>query len=568
MRDRYDLVVLGGGIAGSTLALVLSQIPCRVLVVERGRHPRFAIGESTIPSTTFGFRYLAKKYGVPELAQVTHYTGLKRNRLRGYPKRHFWFGLHQAGENLGGDRQLLFETFPLPNGPDVHMLRSDVDAFLVSRFSEYGVDYCDETELVAFERVGKGVRVTLANGKGRHRVEARLVVDATGHGSFFAKKFGLRVDPATLKTKSRAIFGHFRNLGQLDEILGENPFRFNREAGTVHHCFDGGWAWVIPFDDAVTSVGFMLHPDRFPLDPNRSPESEIKDLLDRFPTLARHLGGMLPIREMVRTGRVQFHSRKLVGDGFVLTPHAAAFVEPLFSSGLLLTQMFIMRFVPMVERCLRNDDFSSGFEGLELAFDREIELIDLIVSGMVQSFGDFEMFRQYWRIWVHATSLQFLGLIVGNPQDAEGLALAYGAAFPGWLETVQAMHREVFREEASCKERAIRMKALMDVLPHPFDIGRYEMHGAEPLQIHPDMDLYRQVRWAMSTVLTGLGSHRQGSMRRFLGHVMAEIGRRTRFSGNYLMSKLWRTEFHKYVDQLQTVSAKTTGSPRARGSKV
>ena len=562
MRDRYDLVVLGGGIAGSTLALVLSRIPCRVLVVERGRHPRFAIGESTIPSTTFGFRYLAKKYGVPELAQVTHYTGLKRNQLRGYPKRHFWFGLHEQGARLQRGRQLLFETFSLPNGPDVHMLRSDVDAFLVSRFSKYKVDYCDETELTEFEAHGNGVQVTLSSRFGVRHVQARLVVDASGHSSFFAKKYGLREKVPKLSTHSRAIFGHFRNLGKLDDILGDNPFRFNREAGTVHHCFDGGWTWVIPFDDSVTSVGFMLNSERFPMVPERTPEAEIQDLLGRFPTLKAHLGGMLPIRPLIRTGRVQFQSSKIAGNGFVLTPHAAAFVEPLFSSGLLLTQMFILRFVPVVERCLRDGDFNGVFHGLEHAFFKEIELIDLIVSGMVQSFQDFEMFRQYWRIWVHATSLQFLGLVVGDPQNADGAALAYGAAFPEWVSTVKTMHREVFRDDLPCMARAERMKAIMDALPHPFDTGRYRMAQQEPLQIHPDMDLMRQIRWAVSMIRNGLGDHRDGAMGRFLSHILAEVGRRTRFSGSYLVSKLGRTEFHRYVDQLRTVSAKANPPPR------
>lgn len=558
MRDSYDLIVLGGGIAGATLALVLSRLPCNVLVVERGQHPRFAIGESTIPSTTFGFRYLANTYDVPELAEVTHYTGLREHGLRGFPKRHFWFGLHKDQQPLQADHEMLFETFPLPNGPDVHMLRSDVDAFLVSKFEKYGVDYTDQTEMTAFEKRDQGVVVDLMSQTGEHRVKANMVIDASGHSSFFAKQFGLRSDPDTLHTRSRAIFGHFRGLTPLDDTLETNPYRFNREAGTVHHCFDGGWVWAIPFDHDVTSVGFMLNPDQFPLAPEISPEEEMRALLHRFPTLAAHLGSMTPVRPLIRTGRVQFTSSDLVGEGFVLTPHAAAFVEPLFSSGLLLTQMFILRFVPMVQACLKEQSFDAArFADLSPAFAKEIELIDLMVSGMVRSFEDMEMFRQYWRIWIHSTALQFFGLSVGQPQDASSIALAYGAAFDSWRETVRAMHRLVHQDAIPAKTRAAQMKAIMDAVPHPFGIHRFKAEPGKSLQIHPDMDLFQQLRWALRTIRTEITQQRHHAYGRFGKHLLGETGRRTRFFWDYLSSKITQSSFHRHVDHLRSVSSKS-----------
>lgn len=182
----------------------------------------------------------------------------------------------------------------------------------------------------------------------------------------------------------------------------------------MHHCFRGGWIWVIPFDHEVTSVGFMLDPDIFPLDESQSPESEMQELLARFPSVAAHLGTMVPARPIVRSGPVQFHSRDIVGDGFVLTPHASAFVEPLFSSGLLLTQMFVMRFVPRLKQFLVTGDAGTCFSGLNDAFRKEIDTIDTMVSGMVKSFDDRELFRQFWRVWVHGTVLQYFGLTSGN----------------------------------------------------------------------------------------------------------------------------------------------------------
>lgn len=557
MRQDYDLVILGGGIAGASLALVLAKLPARVLVVERGKHPRFAIGESTIPSTTYGFQQLAKTYGVPELAEISHYTSLRRQGLRSYPKRHFWFGVHQKNTLLQDRDQCLFETFPLPKGPDVHMLREDVDAFLVSRFEKYGVDYLDLTQLTHFEKLEKGVEVTVENQQGVHKFKAKWVVDASGHQSFFAKRYGLRQSNCGLHTKSRAIFGHFRGLGDLDRSLGGNPFRYNREAGTMHHCFEGGWVWVIPFDHEVTSVGFMLNPEVHPLDETQTPEQEMQNLLRQYPSIAAHLDSMVPVRPIVRTGgRVQFTSSEIEGDGFTLTPHAAAFVEPLFSSGLLLTQMFIQRFVPMVADRLKHDRFEDGFPGLNQAFKKEIALIDQIVSGTVKSFEHIELFRQYWRVWVHATAMQFFGLTADSPSDPKGLALAYGAAFPQWRETVQRMHDTVFNQHLTPPQRAELLKEIMDQTPHPFGISPYRHPPQMATQLHPDMHIPRQLLWAFRMIRKQPSSKRMGHLFTFSRHLWDEVLQRSGYLLRYGGSKLIGGAFHQNVDQLKRLSSK------------
>lgn len=555
MRHDYDLVILGGGIAGAVLALVASKLPCKVLVLERGRHPRFAIGESTIPSTTFGFRYLSRTYGVPELEEVSHYLGLRKLGLRGYPKRHFWFGIHREDNVLKQEDQLLFETFALPNGPDIHMLREDVDAFLVSRLEHYAIDYWDLSELTHFEKTPQGVRLEVKAPTGLQHISARLVVDAAGHQSFFARKFNLRYPPKSMRTQSRAIFGHFRGLQKLDQTIGDNPFRYNREAGTMHHCFRGGWIWVIPFDHEVTSVGFMLNPEIFPLDQAQSPEDEMQALLARFPSISAHLGSMVPARPIIRSGPVQFHSRDIVGDGFVLTPHASAFVEPLFSSGLLLTQMFVMRFVPRLGEFLKTGD-SSVFASLNAAFGKEIETIDTMVSGMVKSFDDRELFRQFWRVWVHGTALQYFGLTSGNPADPDGLALAYGAAFPQWRKTLARMHETVCDDARTVEDRVAQMKAIMDQVPHPFAKQRFKPHLAGALQIHPDMDLLRQLKWGASTIAAMPHPERWQMFHRFGRYIVTDVWRRSRFSLKYALSRMLRTEFHREVAALEQLSAK------------
>lgn len=467
MSDAYDVVVIGSGIAGSSAALVLSRVGLKTLVVEHKTHPRFAIGESTIPTTTLLLRYLARTYGVPELEHICDYLGLRTHDLVAWPKQGFWYGLHQEQKPLEKRHEVMFETLPLPTGPDVHMLRADVDSYLVSKLGAYGVDYWDETKVAEFEpQADDSVILKLERKDGPRTVRARLVIDASGHASFFANKFKLRDDPPRLHTNTRSIFAHFEDVRDLDESLGggNETFRFRRTAGTMHHCFPGGWIWVIPFDNGTTSVGFVLDRNAYPLDPGDTAEGEIARFFDRYPSMRAHLGNMKPIRPFTRTDRIQFTSRTILGKGFILTPHASGFIDPLFSTGILLTLRFVARIAHFARRAKERDDFDiEQFRPIETAFMQEVEQVDRLVSGFVKSFRHPALFRQFWRVWVVGTMAQFgTAVVTRSPEDVEGPTLLYGAGIPRWRDAVIRLHEMVHDESADPIATATAMKAILD----------------------------------------------------------------------------------------------------------
>jgi FADH2 O2-dependent halogenase len=290
-----------------------------------------------------------------------------------------------------------------------------------------------------------------------------LVVDATGHSSPLMKQLGLRDAVPALHTRTRSIFGHFTGVRDLDAALGGGhpKFRFKRDAGTMHHCFRGGWIWVIPFDNGITSVGLELDTGIYPEQEGLSPLDELTSHLKRFPSVWAHLGEMTPIRAVTKTGRLQFSSKAILADRFVATPHAAGFVEPLFSTGIMLTLSFVGRFIPAVKRAKERGNWGiEEFRPIEAAFRAEVEQIDLLVDGTIRSYRHFPMFKQYWRAWVLGTIVQYGGCVVADGPLREEPML-YGAGIDGYSEDLRVMHALVC-SDADEEEITRHVKDLID----------------------------------------------------------------------------------------------------------
>jgi FADH2 O2-dependent halogenase len=469
MTSTYDIVIVGSGIAGSSLALVLKSLDCNILVIERGEHPRFAIGESTLPTTTLLFRDLARVYEVPEMEQISHYLELCDIGVTAFPKQEFWFGLHEEGKSFNTEQELMFETPILPIGPDTHVLRSDLDGFLVSRLKPNKIEYRDKTEVLEFfspdENGIAGLDIRVLGSDKIERVNCKLMVDCSGHASFLAKQLDLRDKPATSWTDTRTIFSHFTGVADIDEVMGgcSERFRFRRDAGTMHHCFDGGWIWCIPFDDDVMSVGILLDRSKYPLDPLIKPEDEFKTIIARFPTLEILFKDAKPTRKFVGSDRIQFTTKNLIGPGYVISPHASGFVEPLFSSGILLTLTFIWRFVPVVKEALKTGDFSAArFAHLEHIFNEELRQTDRIVSGLIRSFHDFRVMKQYWRLWLYGSNGQ-LGHHFAYPDATVQGPIVFGSCYPDYVDTAESMRQLVYKDDGGDHgATAEKLKALIE----------------------------------------------------------------------------------------------------------
>src|SRR6185295_11927339 len=232
-QEKFDVAILGSGIGGSVLAAILGRQGFRVLLLEKGTHPRFAVPEiQNISSTERILQHVTKNCGV---------------------KKTFGFLYHDEGKWQDPKKAHLLIPPATPLVSESHLFRQDIDHYLVKAAIRYGVVYRDRTDVEDFSLGEDGVVLRTTDGE---EIHARFLVDGSGHKSVVAHKLGLRQEAPPLRTQSRTIFTHMIGLKRYDDTLPpeERP-GLSRQwyEGTLHHMIDGGWFWVIRFDNTPGS---------------------------------------------------------------------------------------------------------------------------------------------------------------------------------------------------------------------------------------------------------------------------------------------------------------------------
>lgn len=403
--ETADVAILGSGIAGSTLALILARNGARVLLLDHAAHPRFALGESTLRSTSYWMKILAARYGVPELDTVanSHRLAAKIAPTSGI-KRGFGFLYHREGYAaplrswLGNIPTTFSENEPLEG----HWFRQDIDAYLYHAALAAGASGRGRTDVRRVEIRDDGVFLGSADGA---RFHARYVVDASGYQSVLAKEFALREQPAHFRTESRSLFTHMVGVRPFDDFSTEPCPSIRWHRCTTHHFFDGGWIWVIPFNNhpgatnPLCSVGLNLDLRRFPKD-NRPPAEEWREILEKFPSFAPQFAEAKPVRDWVSTGRLQYASRTAVGERFCLVSHACAAVDALYSRGLSNTMQSVNLIAHLLLDALQDDDFSAArFAPLDAQQRNLLDLHDDLVFGSYVALRDPDLVDRWLAIF-------------------------------------------------------------------------------------------------------------------------------------------------------------------------
>jgi flavin-dependent dehydrogenase len=321
-----EVLVMGGGPAGSTAATLLSQLGRRVILLEKARHPRFHIGESLLPMNL----PLFERLGVLDKVQA--------------------MGVFKPGADFEADNERGYNTFAfkraIGNSPPhaYQVWRQDFDKMLFDHASATGADAREGHEVIAVEQVdSRRSHVEVRTEDGRtYRITTQYVVDATGRDTFLSSKKRLRRKNA--EHQSAAIFGHFRGA----------ECRPGEDAGNISiYRFDHGWMWMIPLPDGVMSIGAVCRPAYLKQRKGKTVDFLLQTL-NQNEGVRRRIEHATLIGEEVRvTGNYSYDSAQMGGAGWVMVGDAFAFLDPVFSSGVYLAMSGAEQAATVVDAALR-----------------------------------------------------------------------------------------------------------------------------------------------------------------------------------------------------------------------
>ena len=387
----FDVAVIGSGFAGSLLAHALDAFGLRVLVVERGRHPRFAVGESSTPLADLSLRRIAARAGLTWLEPLSRFGSWQAHRpeLLCGRKRGFSYVFHPPGAASSSapapDRMFHVAASSSDQDSDTQWYRPDVDRFLTERFAGTAIRYTDRTRVVSLLRDRTLWRLAATRDGATSEFRARFLIDATGSSAFSQEFFRVKHPDAGFKTCSRAVYTHFEGLPRWRDRLEQgwnaranslgdglsapsgvpsNPFPYDPDFAALHHVLQEGWVWMLRFENDRVSTGLVVDGSSRTGDPQLFDELAELDgdlaarkILQRYPALWRDLArtpraarpDSPALLDWHVSPRLQRTASSMQGPGWLMAPHTAGFVDPLHSTGLAHTLHGIERILDLFD---------------------------------------------------------------------------------------------------------------------------------------------------------------------------------------------------------------------------
>ena len=370
-----DVIVIGGGPAGTTTATLLARQGLSVTLLERERFPRFQIGESLLPYNNDLFSRL----GVTDDLAGGDY----------HPKYGAFF---VTGDGSVSYRFRFDQRLRDPYRRSFQVRRSEFDHLLLRNAEKQGVEVLQETPVTSVDLSDPAKAVV--NGK----LEARFVVDASGHGAVIGNRLGARKDVPSLK--KIAFFAHYRNVARAE----------GKDAGnTVIAVLRNAWFWLIPISAEVTSVGLVVdreHVLRCGLDP--------QELLERTiaasPWIAEQMKDAVRVSQIYARKDFSFRMDALAGSNYALVGDAAGFLDPIFSTGVFMA----MKSADMASAAIAERLRTGSMRGLQ-RYERDMQRgLDKYLR-FIENFYD----RDFLEVFFHPSERfgilnAVVGVLAGN----------------------------------------------------------------------------------------------------------------------------------------------------------
>ncbi|WP_295385362.1 NAD(P)/FAD-dependent oxidoreductase [uncultured Thiodictyon sp.] len=338
-----DVLVIGGGPAGTTAATLLAQQGHQVTLLERARHPRFHVGESLLPANLPLFDKLGVRAEVEAI------------------------GMEKWGAEFVSPWHAHSQSFEFAEAWDKSMphayqvRRAEFDEILIRNAERKGAKVVEGCRVrkVEFLPNAAGAMVQADHDDGRTETwQCRFLIDASGRDTFLGNQ--LKAKHRNPKHNSSSLYGHFK---------GAQRHAGQKEGHITIFWFAHGWFWFIPLIDGVTSVGVVTWP--YYMKTRTKPVKDFfLDLIQMCPALAQRLEGAQLTTPVEATGNFSYTCDRTHGANWLLLGDAYAFIDPVFSSGVMLAMQSAFAGAAAADRCLRHPDQAT--DALQ-AFDRAIK---------------------------------------------------------------------------------------------------------------------------------------------------------------------------------------------------
>lgn len=430
MKQRFDIAVVGAGFAGSLLAMIAKQLGMRVILLERGRHPRMVIGESSTPLSNLLLEELANRYGLPNVRPLSKWGSWRESHpeLACGLKRGFSFFHHVAGREgvVERDHQLLVAASPHNRIADTHWYRADFDEYLVKEAQRLGVVYLDEMELRGFSGSAADALLTGTRHGREMEITASFVVDATGPRGFLHRILSLGERELPNMPSTEALYSHFTGVRRLEHtrgvLLGSSP-PYPVDDAAVHHIFARGWVWVLQFSNGVTSAGIAATSALAGELGFAEREPAWDRVLHRIPVLREQFAEAKAVQAFRHISRLGFRSAMMTGRNWALLPSAAGFVDPLLSTGFPLTLLGVTRLAEMLERDWETKRFAARLDEYAVRTDAELMAAARLIGTLYATFDNFPLFSAISLLYFAAASYAESAQRLGKPQLASSFLL-------------------------------------------------------------------------------------------------------------------------------------------------
>ncbi|MGH8124775.1 MAG: NAD(P)/FAD-dependent oxidoreductase [Rhodanobacteraceae bacterium] len=328
-----DVLVVGGGPGGSTIATLLARRGWRVTLLEKRRHPRFHIGESLLPANMPLFE---------EIGALEKLRALGRLKLgANFPREDGSYYTFRFGRALG-------DTLPYA----FHVLRQEMDQMLFEHARENGVDAREQVKVESVELDASGACAHLVADGAQSTLRARYLVDASGRDTLLGKQ--LKLVRRNRKHQSAAMFAHYKGVSHNSDDPGGNIISVNR--------FAHGWTWFIPMPGDTTSIGCVCKPGYLKTRQGASNEDFMARTLASVPGADRRMTHAERISPVRFTGNYSYACTRMAGPHWILVGDAWAFLDPVFSSGVLLSMYSARQASDVVDASLRDPTRESNLQ--------------------------------------------------------------------------------------------------------------------------------------------------------------------------------------------------------------